>query len=176
MTFVAAYWWQVKPGKEEQCRKAWCRGTKHIRHRYGSLGSRLHRDDMGRFIGVAEWADKGIRERPYDSTMEFDDAAKRATFVDSLSSVERLPCNPDLADQIRHRQAQFDLLLDRYDLLYRKPLPFHRCNSLQRNPPEMLTLQRTTFTMSAQCCDRQSCLAVHDFRLSPSLGYFASAL
>ena len=38
MTFVAAYWWRVKPEKEEQFRKAWRRGTGLIRERYGSLG------------------------------------------------------------------------------------------------------------------------------------------
>ena len=52
--FVAAYWWKVHPGKEDQFRSAWRRGTALIRAKYGSLGSRLHRDDQGRFIGVDE--------------------------------------------------------------------------------------------------------------------------
>src|SRR3546814_20835719 len=43
-TFVAAYWWRVHPGKEDQFRAAWRRGTELIREKYGSLGSRLHRD------------------------------------------------------------------------------------------------------------------------------------
>ena len=31
--FVAAYWWKVHPGKEEQFRKAWRRGTELIADR-----------------------------------------------------------------------------------------------------------------------------------------------
>ena len=42
--FVAAYWWDVYPGKEDQFRTAWRRGTELIRAIYGSHGSRLHRD------------------------------------------------------------------------------------------------------------------------------------
>ena len=60
--FVAAYWWKVHPGKEDQFRAAWRRGTELIREAYGSYGSRLHRevgpDGAVRFIGVAEWPDR----------------------------------------------------------------------------------------------------------------------
>ena len=28
--FVAVYWWRVHPGKEDQFRDAWRRGTEHI--------------------------------------------------------------------------------------------------------------------------------------------------
>ena len=56
--FVAVYWWRVHPGKEEQFRKAWHRGTEHITRIYGSYGSRLHRDRDGRFVGYAEWPDE----------------------------------------------------------------------------------------------------------------------
>ena len=52
--FVAVYWWRVHPGKEEQFRKAWHRGTELITQIYGSYGSRLHRDRDGRFVGYAE--------------------------------------------------------------------------------------------------------------------------
>ena len=47
--FVAGYWWKVHPGKEEQFRAAWRRGTQLIQEKYGSLGSRLHQDKDGRF-------------------------------------------------------------------------------------------------------------------------------
>ena len=53
---VAACWWRVHPGKEEQFRAAWRRGTELITAKYGSLGSRLHRTRDGRFIGVARMA------------------------------------------------------------------------------------------------------------------------
>jgi len=38
--FVAVYWWRVHPGKEEQFRRAWHRGTELISQIYGSYGSR----------------------------------------------------------------------------------------------------------------------------------------
>jgi len=84
MVFVAAYWWRVKPGKEEQFRQAWRRGTLLIRQRYGSLGSRLHREADGRFIGVAEWPDKLTWQRAFDAKMVYDDPETRAAFVDAL--------------------------------------------------------------------------------------------
>jgi len=40
--YVVVYWWRVKPGKEEQFRDAWRRGTREIARIYGGLGSRLH--------------------------------------------------------------------------------------------------------------------------------------
>ena len=36
--FIAVYWWRVKPGKEDQFRQAWRRGTELITARYGSFG------------------------------------------------------------------------------------------------------------------------------------------
>lgn len=91
MTFIAAYRWQVKPGKEEQFRKAWRRGTELIQERYGSLGSRLHRDDMGRLIGVAEWPDRSTWQRAFDAKMVYDDPDARAAFVDALESWDDEP-------------------------------------------------------------------------------------
>lgn len=87
--FVAAYWWEVHPGKEDQFRAAWRRGTQLIRERYGSLGSRLHRqeraDDKVRFIGVAEWPDRETWQRAFDARMVYDDPETRAAFVGALS-------------------------------------------------------------------------------------------
>jgi heme-degrading monooxygenase HmoA len=83
--FVAAYWWKVHPGKEEQFRAAWRRGTELIRERYGSLGSRLHWDeDNGRFIGMAEWPDRETWQRAYDAKMVYADQETRAAFVDAI--------------------------------------------------------------------------------------------
>lgn len=83
--FVAAYWWKVHPGKEEQFRAAWRRGTELIRATYGSYGSRLHRADDGRFIGIAEWPDRATWQRAFDAKMVYDDAETRAAFVDALA-------------------------------------------------------------------------------------------
>ncbi len=87
--FVAAYWWDVHPGKEEQFRAAWCRGTELIREIYGSLGSRLHRevreDDTMRFIGIAEWPDRETWQKAFDAKMVYDEPETRAAFVDAIS-------------------------------------------------------------------------------------------
>lgn len=87
--FVAAYWWEVHPGKEDQFRAAWRRGTQLIRKKYGSLGSRLHRevrsDGKVRFIGVAEWPDRETWQAAFDARMVYDDPPTRAAFVDAIS-------------------------------------------------------------------------------------------
>ena len=93
--FVAAYWWKVHPGKEDQFRAAWCRGTELIREKYGSLGSRLHWEDLGggegRFIGVAEWPDRETWQRAFDAKMVYDDPETRAAFVDAIADTAREP-------------------------------------------------------------------------------------
>jgi quinol monooxygenase YgiN len=89
--FVAVYWWRVHPGKEEQFRAAWRRGTELITAKYGSLGSRLHRDKDGRFIGVAEWPDEASWRRAFDAKMVYDDPETRAAFVDAIAEAPREP-------------------------------------------------------------------------------------
>lgn len=87
--FVAAYWWEVHPGKEEQFRSAWRRGTELIREKYGSLGSRLHREDREdgkiRFIGMAEWPDRESWQKAFDAKMVYDEPETRTAFVDAIS-------------------------------------------------------------------------------------------
>lgn len=83
--FVAAYWWKVHPGKEDQFRAAWRRGTELIQAKYGSLGSRLHWDEQEqRFIGMAEWPDRATWQAAYDAKMMYDEPRTRAAFVDAV--------------------------------------------------------------------------------------------
>jgi heme-degrading monooxygenase HmoA len=89
--FVAVYWWRVHPGKEEQFRAAWRRGTELIAERYGSHGSRLHRDQDGRFIGVAEWPDEATWRAAWDAKMAYDDPETRAAFVDAIAETAPEP-------------------------------------------------------------------------------------
>ncbi|HSM52617.1 MAG TPA: antibiotic biosynthesis monooxygenase [Erythrobacter sp.] len=104
MTFVAAYWWKTKPGYEAQFREAWRQGTRLIRERYGSLGSRLHYDQQGRFVGIAEWPDRATWQRAFDAKMVYDDPKVRSAFVDALEDWAEEPfllmevCD-DLLDQ-----------------------------------------------------------------------------
>ena len=83
--FVAVYWWRVKPGKEEQFRAAWRRGTELITAKYGSYGSRLHRNHDGRFVGYAQWPDYETWKRAFDAKMVYDDPETRRNFVDAVA-------------------------------------------------------------------------------------------
>ncbi|MDT0497730.1 antibiotic biosynthesis monooxygenase [Algiphilus sp. W345] len=82
--YVAVYRWTVKPGQEEQFREAWRRGTRAITRIYGSFGSRLHRDEQGRFLGYAEWPDKASWQKAFDAKMVYDDPEARAMFINAL--------------------------------------------------------------------------------------------
>lgn len=53
--FVAIYSWRLKPGKEDQFREGWRRGTRAIMAKHGGLGSRLHQAADGRMIAYAQW-------------------------------------------------------------------------------------------------------------------------
>lgn len=85
--FVAVYWWRVHPGKEEQFREAWRRGTKRITALYGSYGSRLHQALDGRFVGYAEWPDRETWQKAFDVGMVYDDEEARAMFVDAVAEM-----------------------------------------------------------------------------------------
>ena len=93
--FVAVYWWKVHPGKEEQFRAAWRRGTELIRERYGSQGSRLHWEDLGegqgRFVGIAEWPDRATWQAAFDAKMVYDEPETRAAFVDAIREAGKEP-------------------------------------------------------------------------------------
>jgi hypothetical protein len=89
--FVAVYWWRVHPGKEEQFRAAWRRGTELITARYGSLGSRLHRALDGRFVGVALWPDEATWRAAFEAKMVYDEPETRAAFVDAIAEAASEP-------------------------------------------------------------------------------------
>lgn len=111
--FVAVYWWRVHPGKEEQFRKAWRRGTEHITRIYGSYGSRLHRDRDGRFVGYAEWPDEATWRAAFEQKMVYDDPETRAAFVDAIAEA------PVAAEPIFTMTVVDDLLLRSRDLAAR---------------------------------------------------------
>jgi hypothetical protein len=89
--FVAVYWWRIHPGKEEQFRAAWRRGTELITQKYGSYGSRLHQALDGRFIGVAEWPDEATWRTAFEAKMAYDEPVTRAAFVDAIADAAREP-------------------------------------------------------------------------------------
>lgn len=85
--FVVVYWWRVKPGKEDQFREAWRRGTRQIAQIYGGLGSRLHQEQDGRFVAMAEWPDQATWQRAIEAKMVYPDKDARALFVDAIAEV-----------------------------------------------------------------------------------------
>jgi quinol monooxygenase YgiN len=85
MMFAVVYWWRVHPGKEEQFRKAWRHGTELITAKYGSYGSRLHRESDGRFVAYAEWPDEETWQKAFEQKMVYDDPDTRAAFVDAVA-------------------------------------------------------------------------------------------
>jgi heme-degrading monooxygenase HmoA len=101
--YVAVYAWRVKPGKEEQFREGWRRGTRAITRLYGSFGSRLHRAQDGRFIGYAEWPDEATWRTAFDAKMVYDDPEARAMFTDALEEHSRpgeLIANMEVLDDL----------------------------------------------------------------------------
>lgn len=83
--FVVVYWWRAHPGKEEQFRAAWRRGTEHITRLYGSYGSRLHQERDGRFVAYAEWPDEATWQAAADVKMVYDDPETRRLFLDAIA-------------------------------------------------------------------------------------------
>lgn len=88
---AAVYWWKVKPGKEAQFRAAWRRGTELITAKYGSQGSRLHRDRDGRFVGYALWPDLATWQRAFDAKMVYDEPETRRLFLDAIEEAAGEP-------------------------------------------------------------------------------------
>jgi len=105
--FIAVYWWRVQPGKEEQFRKAWHRGTELITRIYGSYGSRLHRDRDGRFVAYAEWPDEKTWRAAFEKKMAYDEPTTRAAFLDAIAET------PNDSDPIFTMEVVDDLLIRR---------------------------------------------------------------
>ena len=58
--FAVIYTFEVIEGQQEQFIEAWTRLTELIREHRGGLGSRLHRDEQGRFVAYAEWPSREV--------------------------------------------------------------------------------------------------------------------
>ena len=84
--FIAAYWWKVHPGKEEQFRAAWRRGTVLIREKYGSLGSRLHREELADGSSALRNGRTATRGRKHSTPRWFMTSPRRARLLSMRSS------------------------------------------------------------------------------------------
>lgn len=109
--YVVVYWWRAKPGKEEQFREAWRRGTREIARIYGGLGSRLHREADGRFVAIAEWPDQATWQKAFDAKMVYEDQEARRLFVDAIAETppgNRPVFTMELSDDLLARSGGLD--------------------------------------------------------------------
>ncbi len=68
--FIALYQFSVKTGHEHAFRKAWLELTQGIYQQRGSLGSRLHREVNGKYIGYAQWPSRSVWENADDIQLD----------------------------------------------------------------------------------------------------------
>jgi len=64
----------VSEGMENQFRQAWIETTEIIYQNFGSLGSRLHQADNGKFIAYAQWPSLDV----YESDHHWPEGSKNA--------------------------------------------------------------------------------------------------
>lgn len=68
--FIALYQFSVKTGHEHAFRQAWLELTQGIYQQRGSLGSRLHREVNGKYIGYAQWPSRSAWENAGDIQLD----------------------------------------------------------------------------------------------------------
>lgn len=81
--FYAIFRWRTRPGTDDAFRAAWRRNTVSIRSRFGSCGSRLHRDAEGAWIGYACWPSEAYFRECWARGI-YVDAEAQAAFLDCL--------------------------------------------------------------------------------------------
>jgi quinol monooxygenase YgiN len=95
--FCVIYEWKVRPGKEDQFRETWRNITEAIFHQHGSLGSRLHHADDGRWIAYAQWPDREHWEHHADTIGVELERSRQAQALDGEAKVLfRLTVTDDL--------------------------------------------------------------------------------
>ena len=83
--FVVVFEFVVRTGKEDEFKQAWRKTTQGIYLFKGSLGSRLHRDEEGRFIAYAQWPDRQSWERSGEIAMSGEYEQHRQAMHDALN-------------------------------------------------------------------------------------------
>jgi heme-degrading monooxygenase HmoA len=83
--FIAVYRWTVKKGEEDRFVRAWHDGTLAITRRYGSFGSRMHREDGGDFIGYAQWPSRAAWQVAWSAHFDHDDKDAARIFTDAIA-------------------------------------------------------------------------------------------
>ena len=83
--YIVMFEFVVKPGKTEAFLAAWPKVTQGIYLFKGSLGSRLHKSDEGKWIAYAQWPSKQVYEQAASISMSEDYEAQRAAMHDALN-------------------------------------------------------------------------------------------
>lgn len=95
--FCVIYEWSVLPGKEDQFRETWRNITEAIFRQHGSLGSRLHHADDGRWIAYAQWPDREHWEHHADTiNVELERSRQAETLDGEVKVLFRLNVTDDL--------------------------------------------------------------------------------
>ena len=81
--FAVIYRWRLHPGKVDQFREQWKRGTQLIMRDEGGLGSRLHQVEDGTWLAYAQWPDKATWEKA--ATMNPADSKGRQLLLDAIA-------------------------------------------------------------------------------------------
>ena len=101
----------VIEGMEDQFRKSWIETTEIIYQNFGSLGSRLHQSDNGKFIAYAQWPDLNTYESEHhwpDDTKTMREGMRKCLKTGKPSVLHTLTLDTDLLkhtpDNINQKQ------------------------------------------------------------------------
>ncbi len=103
--YIVLYAFDVRSNKEEDFIKGW-KGLTELIYKYeGSLGSRLHKSDLGRYIAYAQWPNKMTFE---ESGKKLPEEANtyRELMRASCEKIEILHKLDALEDLLREKQNE----------------------------------------------------------------------
>lgn len=108
--FIVMFEFVPKTGKEADFLCAWPKVTQGIYLLHGSLGSRLHKDEEGRWIAYAQWPDRATWEQAATNSMSEDYEQQRMHMHDALNlETTRILYKMDVAcDYLQRRPFAVD--------------------------------------------------------------------
>ena len=93
----------VIEGMEEEFRTSWIETTELIYQNFGSLGSRLHKSDSGKFIAYAQWPSLDVYENDHNWPANCDNprARMRSTLkIGKPTVLHKLTLDTDLLKSV----------------------------------------------------------------------------
>ena len=108
--FIVMFEFVPKTGKEADFLRAWPKVTQGIYLFHGSLGSRLHKDEEGRWIAYAQWPDRATWEQAAANIMSEDYEQQRTHMHNALNlEATRILYKMDVAcDYLQRRPFAVD--------------------------------------------------------------------